>query len=77
MEKCKSNFAKIRGPSFQLDINIAASPKKNNLLQLMNKSFSFFVQEDNFTVDCDKKNKDLTGFLLQENIMHKVMAANL
>ena len=77
IEKCKSNFTKIRGPSFQLDINTAASPKKNNLLQFVNKSFSFFVQEENFTVECDKKNKDLTGFSPQDNIMHRVMAANL
>ena len=77
IEKTKSNFAKVRGPSFQLDINTNVSPKKNNLMQFVNKSFSFFVQDDNFAVDCDRKNKDLTGFMPIENVMHKIMIANL
>lgn len=77
LEKCKSNFNKVRGPSFQLDINVSVSPKKNNLMQFVNKSFSFFVNEETFAVTCDRKNKDLTGFVSQENVSHRIMAANL
>ena len=43
----------------------------------MNKSFSFFSNEDVFSVNCDRKNKDLTGFMPQENVVHKVMAVNM
>lgn len=77
LEKCKSNFAKARGPSFQLDINANVSPKKNNLMQFVNKSFSFFVQDDIFSVDTDRKNKDLLGFMPPESVMHKILVANL
>lgn len=77
MEKCKSNLTKVRGPSFQLDINADTSPKKTNLMQFMNKSFSYFSQDDKIIIDCDRKNKDLTGFMTQDHISHKVMATNL
>lgn len=76
-EKWKANFTKIRGPSFQLDINTNVSPKKNNLMQFVNKSFSFFVQDDNFTAESDRKNKDLTGFVSQDAIMHKILVTSL
>lgn len=77
MQNAKSNYNKFKGPSFQLDINTDVSPKKNNLMQFVNKSFSFFVQEDSFLVNNETKNKELKSMDNNVILMHRVMATNL